>query len=419
MVWTYEQLLDLKNAYAIRSRLTGVLSAVAEGKLTVRLTLDRVQPDLLSNLASYNTFILPKHLGEQGVDFAKTAVGTGPFKVASFDRTRGATYARYESYWQAGRPYIDGMEMFFGLDASSRLAAFLTKKTDLTAAADKKRLEDITSRLPETRVGTTFTDLGNALVMKLDRPPFDDARVRRAVHLGIDRPGLIKLAGFGEGVTNPPGMNGSKKGWAIPPEELAKLPGYRQPKDQDYAEAKKLLEEAGYPQGLKTTVTYNSQRQADPVIIEPVAGQLRSIGVEVTLDGRPGPEQRRILLDGAYDVIFDNSSDMSFQRQLQFLHSRGPLNKMGLKDEQVDRLLDVQGSVLDLAERKRASLELQRLLLDRMYVVPTIELAGYQVWQPWVNDYFYNQGISEVMESFSLGQLWLDQELMPADRRRG
>lgn len=419
IVWTLQQVMDPQNAYPIRSRFKSGTSVTAEDKYTVKITLPQVQTDILANLADTNLMILPKHLGEQGTDFTKTAVGTGPLKIVSFDRAKAGVYARNESYWRQDQPYVDGMETYFGLDAASRNAAFLTKKIDLTAPADKVRRDEVTSRLPETKVATMHTDYGNSLVLKLDRPPYDDVRVRRAIHLALDRPGLIKVATFGEGIANPPGMPGHKAGWAIPPEELNKLPGFRPSKDQDIAEAKRLLAEAGYPDGFKTSVVYSRQRQSSPVIIEPVAGQLRNIGVDVTLDGRPNPEYRKAALEGSYEMLVDFTADMSFKRQAEFLHSKGPLNKMGLRDEQVDRLLDIQDTVLDVAERRKAALELQRLLLDKMYVVPTIEMPAYQVWQPWVKNYFYNIGISELLESTSLAQVWLVQEQMPSDRRKG
>ena len=419
IVWTLQQIMDPQNAYPIRSRFKAGTTFTAEDKSTVKIALPQAQTDILANLADQNMMIMPKHLGVQGADFTKTAVGTGPLKVVSFDRSKSGIYGRSESYWRQGQPYVDGLEMYFGLDAASRIAAFLTKKIDLTSPSDKKRLEEITSRLPETKVATKYTDYGNSLVMKLDKPPYDDVRVRRAIHLGVDRQGLIKVATFGEGVANPPGMPGPKAGWAIPPEDLNKLPGFRQPKEQDIAEAKRLLAEAGYPNGFKSSVVYSNQRQSSPVIIEPAAGQLRAIGVELTLDGRPNPEYRKAALDGSYEMLVDFTADMSFKRQVEFLHSKGPLNKMGLKDPEVDRLLDIQDTVMDVAERKKAALELQRLLLDKMYVVPTIEMPTYQSWQPWVKNFYYNIGISELVENFSLAQLWLEQEQMPADRRKG
>ena len=419
IVWTLLQVMDPQNAYPIRSRFKSGTTFTSADRYTVRITLPQAQTDILPNLADQNLFILPKHLGEQGTDFTKTAVGTGPLKLVSFDRSKSGVYARYEGYWRQGQPYVDGMETYFGLDPAARNAAFLTKKIDLTAPADKVRLEEITGRLPETKASAGHTDYGNSLVMRLDKPPYDDVRVRRAIHLAIDRPGLLKVATFGAGIANPPGMPGHKAGWAIAPEELNKLPGYRQPKDQDIAEAKRLLAEAGYANGFKSSVVYSRQRQSSPVIIEPVAGQLKNVGIELTLDGRPNPEYRKSALDGSYEMLVDFTADMSFKRQAEFLHSKGPLNKMGLKDEQLDRLLDIQDTVLDVGERKKAAQELQRLLLDKMYVVPTIEMPAYQVWQPWVKSYFYNIGISELLENFSLAQVWLDQEQMPADRRKG
>ena len=113
---------------------------------------------------------------------------------------------------------------------------------------------------------------GSTLVMWLhwSRPPLDDPRVRKAIYLALDRQEIADVATPGTGVAGsffPPG-------YATTFEEIAQLPGFRQPKDQDVAEAKKLMAEAGFPDGFKLTFNTGSGKEARTVA-EVVAIQLK------------------------------------------------------------------------------------------------------------------------------------------------
>ncbi len=100
------------------------------------------------------------------------------------------------------------------------------------------------------------------LILHMNKPPFNDPRVRRAVFLAIDRQELVKIVRCAE----PYGCFGSvgtflpNKGGQVveSPEDLAQTPGWRQPKDQDIAEAKALMAAAGYANGVKATLNLRS-----------------------------------------------------------------------------------------------------------------------------------------------------------------
>lgn len=419
VAYTYRELLDPKNNYPMRSRLQGVTSITASDKYTLQIVTDGPTPNLLADLADPNMMIMAKHVGDRGDDFAKVAIGTGPVKLKSYERDKGGSFVRYPDYWQKDKPAVDGLEVHLVPDVAGRQAAFLAKAVDLRAPADRRQLDEILTRFPTVQYASIMTDYGNSLLPKLDQPPFNDRRVRRAMHLAVDRQGLVKVASFGEGVISPPGMPGQKQGWSIPQEELLRLPGYRQPKDQDLAEAKRLLAEAGYPDGLKTTVMWGNTYASSPKIIEPLAGQLRAAGIELVLDGRPQADLRKIHLEGKFDVIFELAANMAVKYQRDYIHSKGPLNKFALNDPRIDQAIDTIFRSLDLSKRKTAALELQRVLLEENYVIPTIELPGYQAWHPWLKNYRYNVGISEIIDARPMADLWLDVDQMPADRRKG
>ena len=168
----------------------------------------------------------------------KEAVGTGPFRLTTWDPRGNATLVKNESYWISGRPYLDKVVLFYNFEASGAIAAFAAGKNDVVKVTDKAQFESVKAANPDAWGEPFAQNISDHLIMKIDRPPFGDVRVRRALHLALDRQEMLNTLSFGEGTMNPPGMNGARKGWSITQEELAKLPGYRQPRDQDLAEAK-------------------------------------------------------------------------------------------------------------------------------------------------------------------------------------
>ncbi|MBI2911000.1 MAG: ABC transporter substrate-binding protein [Chloroflexi bacterium] len=420
VAYTYNALLDPKNAYPLRNRLDGVKEIRAVDRATLEIVTGGPAPNLLANLADYNMMIMPKHVHDRGDDLSKVAIGTGPMKLKNYDRQKGASWVRNPDYWLKGTPQVDGMEFYLMPEPGSRTAALIGKAVDTRAPTDRAQVDDLKGRIPGLGVGVVMTDYGNSLVMKLDKPPFNDKRVRRAIHLAIDRQALLKVASFGEGVISLPGMPGHKTGWALPQEEWQKLPRFRQPKDQDLAEARRLMAEAGFPNGVKATVLYPSSKSATPKIIEPLAGQLKATGAfEMLLDGRPQADTLRMYREGSFDAFFDGAADMALKNQREYIHSKGPNNKYGLNDPRVDQAIDTWFRVMDLGKRQAAAQELQRIMLEENYIISSIDLPGYQVWHPWVKNFRYNKGISELIDARAIAELWLDVDQMPADRRKG
>src|SRR5207302_1318333 len=88
----------------------------------------------------------------------------------------------------------------------------------------------------------------------------------------------------GEGLQTGPLVQPGKTGASIPEEELMKLPGYRQPKDQDIAEAKRLMRDAGFPEGFKTSIVFAASVAVSPPAAEATQAQLKkNLNIDATL----------------------------------------------------------------------------------------------------------------------------------------
>lgn len=414
VVFSYDYGQDPKNAFRIMLFIRDIESAEALDRYTVKVTLKEPSPDFLIRQADLNMMILPEHVYARGDDFKKVAIGTGPFRVKEFSPEKGVLFERNNNYWQEGKPYPDGVQLLVGLDVSGMVAAFLAKKTDMLNVNDRPQVDAVRASLPDAKYAAIKGDVGTHLVMKLDRPPFNDIRVRRAIHLTVDRQALINLATFGDGVINPPGMIGTKKGWAIPEEELLKLPGYRQPKDADVAEAKRLLAEAGYPDGFKSKLLVSNQRPSAFRISEPLASQAKKIGIDFTIEATTTPDQLQRELKGDFDTTLTSTADMQLKYQWDYFHSTGANNKFGLSDPKLDELLVGMYNAPDVSRRKQAAREFQNMMQEKVYAIPTIELSSYALWQPWLRDYVYSLSNSSFVDIQTASRFWLDTSQMPS-----
>jgi len=226
---------------------------------------------------------------------------------------------------------------------------------------------------------------------------------------------MVDTLTFGLGNANPPGMNGARKGgWAISQEELLKLPGYRQPKESDIAEARRLLAEAGHGGGLRAAFAYNSGFTRFPGEAQVVSAQLAKAGIQLTLDPKETAVARKMEQDGDYTMTFaqfdyDPEPDWS-----NWLHSKGGLAKSGIKDAELDRLIDEQYRELDETKRKKMWTDIQRLLLDKLYVIPLVTQVGFIAYQPYVHGWGDNRAGQAVNHTWD--NTWLEVGKLPLGR---
>ncbi len=166
-----------------------------------------------------------------GGDLTKQAVGTGPFKLTSYRKDAEALAVRNPDYWQTGRPYLDGIKLTLKVDDSTMAAAFAAGETDILMRNDKNQFLPIQAANPSVPFAKEVVNQLYSLNLNAGRSPLSDVRVRRAMFLALDRQELDKALTFGEGTQSLPLVPAIKTGWSLPPDEIAQLPGYRQPKD--------------------------------------------------------------------------------------------------------------------------------------------------------------------------------------------
>jgi peptide/nickel transport system substrate-binding protein len=260
---------DLWEDHTLRSR-TGQLKVYydfgnsrAIDEHTVEIKTKFKAAAFLPTLALEGMKIMAKHVvwdqrKHQGMAEPNNMVGSGPFVYVkgSFIRDTSLEHRRNPAYFKEGYPRIDGIKIFQISDTGTIIGAYITEQI-LMGVANGDNIGSVESRKFEEDYGDRYDVyfIGPAgayhVMFNSEKAPFDDPRVRRAINLAVHRQEAMELFGAGDmlGTPFPPGL------WYGPTfEEAAQMPGFRESspgvKDQrDIDEAKRLLAEAGFPDG--------------------------------------------------------------------------------------------------------------------------------------------------------------------------
>jgi peptide/nickel transport system substrate-binding protein len=416
--WSIQFMSDPANSIGAGDHFRSVESMTLLDDHTLQVKTKQPQIAFLNGLnGDPKPVILPRHVHDRGDQFEKIAIGTGAFKVATYDQLKGVSYAANKDYWRAGKPYLDGWKVLAPTDEAGRLAAFTARQNDVLHVSSRRQVDTLLPLVKGARLWTFVRDIVDEFYMKLDKPPFNDKRVRQAVQTAIDRRDMLKTLDGGDGLMNPPGINAVAQGWALPPTEIEKLPGWRNPKAQDIQDAKQLLSAAGYGNGgLSFTISVDQAHPTTPSQATVVAAQLRALGITVNVQPLETTVYQKNLTSGNYQADIDQgvtSSPGNGVWQTRF-RSGGFLNSMPINDPDLDRLIDAQAQEFDEEKRKALFLEVERLLAREVYIIPLTADPGYFVGQPYVHGWVDNEGANVTCADWA--QTWFDQSQAPKSR---
>ncbi len=295
VIWSLDRPATLVNSpagFAIYTR--GITGKSAPDAHTLRLATNGPYPLLLSDLSTI--FIVSRHATEglATEDFARGQgmVGTGPYRFVSFARDDRVELARDPQSFR-GLADWEHVTIRFMPNNATRMAALLSgdidamegvPTSDLVAVKANPRL--VFAQKVSGRLVYFYVDSGRAdtpLVAakdggRLARNPLADLRVRRALSLAINRPALAErvMAGLGYSTAN------------LVPETLFGYDPTLQPPGFDPDGARRLLAEAGYPDGFALTISGPNDRLVnDAQIVQAVAQMLSRVGIAARVETLP------------------------------------------------------------------------------------------------------------------------------------
>ena len=294
----------------------------------------------------------------------RSPIGTGPYGLATEGFPEVLTLRRSDLYW-GPRPTEPVVQMLVVKEAVRLREMLLSGALDVSLSPTPEEAERMRAE-PCCRVVARPSVVIEVLQCRVDRPPFDDLRVRRAVNLALDRPLHVARV---------------LRGWGEPASQLASpgtvgfAPSIRTP-ERDLVEARRLLAAAGHPHGLSATLDFREDRRADEI-----RRQLGEAGIELTL--RPSPWAEVLgrvrsgeaqLYYGAFTADTGDAGDIldSAVHTPQPGAGLGVANHFGYSSPEVDGLLLAARTAPTLLDRRRA---LQRAMERVMADLPMVPVA--------------------------------------------
>ncbi len=407
-----------RRALFVRSSEFAVIESIrVVDPLTLEIRTRRPIAPFIHFLANTNSFIIPREVVDETdqMNRPEAMIGTGPFIWKEQIALQVMRMVRNPDFFgwdepELGRPYIDGYESLFIYDDASIEAAFRTKKLDSAfQASNAQWVKDLREEEP----GLTSVDAGFSAWVRasfiVNQPPYNDLKVRKAVHLATDRRQIVDALWQGYGRAQGP-VSWIVKQWALPQEELLTLPGYRvgtQERQQDEQEARRLYEAAGSPDLF---ITFGDQ----PGYVPQFAPQYKR-KLEEVLGGKVDYQVRNYAIMNESNVRgempftwrYDNGwIDLDDWVYPNF-YSTSSANVTRVSDPQLDSLLDAQREAFDFKERQDLGYQIQRYLLEN--VLAWSDFASYyMLWVAW--PYYKNfHAASFFGDSFHFADAWLDK----------
>jgi peptide/nickel transport system substrate-binding protein len=325
---------------------------------TVMMTTTRPYPILLNKLAF--VFIVPSDAPPE----IRQPIGTGPYRLVSYEVGKRLTLQAFDGYW-GGVPEESKVEFLPIKATPARVQALLSGELDVAqepAPADLQRIRAAPGCrvIDQDSLGVVF------LLLRRDRPPFTDARVRRAIHLALDRRALVHNAQHDEGV--PVGQMVGRNVFGFDPSLVAPA--------ADVAKARQLLAEAGFASGLDLDLYTRAGRHSDAAELQ---RQLLAAGIRLHVIEQPWASLFPHLLAGDVNFYLGGWFCLSGDASDFFdsmVHSRGSSPGYGASNfnhydnPQLDALIEQSGSTLDLPTRRTQLEGCMRALMDDLTFIP-------------------------------------------------
>jgi peptide/nickel transport system substrate-binding protein len=350
-------------------------------KHTLRVHLKTPNTLFPQNVAEPVAIIFAKEVLEEDGDLKKRLIGTGPYILKEHTRKVRVVLQRNPDYWDKGRPYADEYVILSTPDAATRLAAFRTGQSDILWVASLSEAETVRKTNPAALVqayANTLTPFGVSLAQ--DRPPFNDVRVRRAISMAVDRQKQVDTVFEGHGIL----------GWGVPyiyyqdtmptAKDLGPWWQYRP------VEAKKLLAEAGHPNGFETTLFYYEYFPQMTSQVQLVQQDLKkNLNINVKITKLDYTTYYGKYVEGKWDGMawgFQSGHAVGLdERTYMYMHSKSTKNFFRVNDSVIDELTTKLRRTPDRAEQRAIA----KKIVDREYD------QVLRMWMPYDNGFIMFQ----------------------------
>jgi peptide/nickel transport system substrate-binding protein len=272
--------------------------------------------------------------------------GTGPFMYQSFIPEQRSVFIRNPHFWQSGQPYVDTLTIIDFPDTTSLQDALTTGVIDAAGGFDGPQLAAL-STASGVKTVASHTGAITPFTMRVNKPPFNDVRVRQALRLLVDRPQLIDSALDGYGVV------ASDVFSPLDPDFDSALH-----REQDIPQAKALLKAAGL-EDLTVTLVTSAAATGMVAMATVLAEQAKAAGVTINLNNvAPSTLFGQNYLSWTFSQDYYGYSPYLAQVAQSMLPT-SPFNETHTSSSTLNTLYQQANATLDLSTRKQIEYEMQ------------------------------------------------------------
>ncbi len=360
---------------------------------TVKFTLSKPIAEFPANLTLPYARIVNK---DTKVNLNTAADGTGPFILKEFVVGEKVIVERNPNYFRKGLPHVDAVHALVYSDQTAELNALKEGKTDILWQLRPEQVK-LLDGVPAVRVEQTPSGSFVAIVMRSDKPPFDNPLVRKALKLTLDRKQVLEAALSGQGSIG--------NDQSLPPTSPIYNAAVKAPV-RDIAQAKKLLAQAGHPNGLKLTM-YTSDARVGMLPLALMTQQMaRDAGFDINIQTVPWDMFLNTIWE-KQNFYVNNwfarpTNDTSISPFFMTRDKGGSLNDYFYSNPEVDKLLGAAQGELDAAKRRQLYFQAQALIAsDGPAIIPFFK-NNISAFRLSVQGFTVDPGINLTAE-----QIWL------------
>ena len=359
VAFNFKRWTDAKSQSVNRTTFSIIDSFEKTDDLGFVLHLKRPVCSLPEQLYAYTCPIVHRRFEAEGGDWPKNPVGTGPFQLVGYEVSRSARFRRRPDYWgpPAAVEAIDYVDL--GTDVATHVAALAAGQVDILYRVTIAEI-DLVKRLPQARL--LSGQAAHTLVMRMQstQKPFDDKRVRQAVVAAADNAQMLKFAYRDQGLV------GENHHVAPFQPDYGALP----PQRRDVARARRLLAEAGHPNGIDLTLTLgNTQGRWEQDTAQILQQNCAEAGIRIKLNVIPAAEYWSIWDKTPFGLTYWSHRPLGVMLLDLAYRTGGDWNESRFADPAFDQALDGAMAILDPKARGAAMARAQKILQDEAVMV--------------------------------------------------
>ncbi|MBC8239581.1 MAG: ABC transporter substrate-binding protein [Alphaproteobacteria bacterium] len=386
-------------------------SVTTNGDFEATFNLKRKQPAFPALLAGGYSPVYPCHVSPKKM--RTHPIGTGPFKFVSLKQNEHVKFTKNQNYWKKDRPYLDGVEWTIIKSRATRVLAFIAGKFDMTFNVDVTvpLMKEVNSQAPDAICEMVTTNVSTNLIVNQFKPPFDNAQVRKAMVLAIDRKAFIDIISEGKNIQGGAMMPPPNGVWGMPPEFLKNVAGFNPDIAGNRAQARKIMEGLGYGPNNRLKVKVSTRNIAiyrDPAVI--LIDHMKEIYMDATLDTVETSNWHAKVARKDYMVglnltgIGVDDPDAGLYENYSCGSQR---NYTGYCKPEMEKLFEQQSMMTDQVARKKLVWEIDKKLQEDAARPIIYHGLGATCFQPYVHGFVTH--VNSVYNNWRLEDVWLDK----------